>query len=81
MYRLQYYAIYKAERLEFLSLLRSKDERTGRMTKLIDAELIIEELEKIIQLVKDADGVKAVPLVENALNITSEYLRTGRGRE
>lgn len=51
------------------------------MTKLIDAELIIEELEKIIQLVKDADGVKAVPLVENALNITSEYLRTGRGRE
>lgn len=46
------------------------------MTKLIDAELIIEELEKIIQLVKDADGVKVVPLVENALDITSEYLRT-----
>lgn len=42
--------------------LRGKDERTGRMTKLIDAELIIEELEKIIQLVKDADGVKVVPM-------------------
>lgn len=48
------------------------------MTKLIDAELIIEELEKIIQLVKDADGVKVVPLVENALDITSEYLKTGK---
>lgn len=50
------------------------------MTKLIDAELIIEELEKIIQLVKDADGVKVVPLVEKAADITSEYLKTGRGR-
>lgn len=45
------------------------------MTKLIDAELIIEELEKIIQLVKDVDGVKAVPLVEKALDITNEYLK------
>lgn len=51
------------------------------MAKLVDAELIIEELEKIIQLVKHADGVKVVPLIEKAADITSEYLRTGRGRE
>lgn len=44
------------------------------MTKLIDAELIIEELEKIIQLVKDADGVKVVPKTGDIT--AGEFVRT-----
>lgn len=47
------------------------------MTKLIDAELIIEELEKIIQLVKDADGVKAVPKFDFANVVRCKECRHG----